>query len=98
MSVIDSSSAATAPGYQAAINASEMQRQSTEASLQSAFAVPGGRFGETVNGTESAALVAAIKAASVADYKRRIVLAAQFGQNDTPWRSALRTLLGTDFG
>jgi hypothetical protein len=96
MSVIDSSSNNRA--YQAAINLSEAQRQSTEAALQSAFAQPGTRTAETVTGSESAVLAAAIKAASAADYRRRIVLAAQFGQPDLAWRTALFNITGSWYG
>jgi hypothetical protein len=95
MSVVDNSS--NNPAYIAAINASEMQRQATEAALRGAFAVPGGRFGESTTGSETAALAAAIKAAAVTDMRQRVSIASQYGQNDAPWRSALRVLLGTDY-
>jgi hypothetical protein len=90
MALIDNSSGN--PGYIAAIQNSEMIRQSTESSLQSGFAQPGSWTAETVTGSEPAALAAAITAASIADYRRRVILAAQYGQNDSPWREALRVL------
>jgi hypothetical protein len=90
MATIDSS--VNNPAYQAAILASEMQRQAAELALQNAFNVPGGRTSESVTGTESNALALAITAASVADFRRRIVIAAQFGMNDGVWREGLRAL------
>jgi hypothetical protein len=96
MSVIDNSS--NNPAYIAAINLSEAQAQSSIAALQLAFAQPGTRTAETVTGTESQALAAAIKAASAADYRRRVVLAAQFGQPDLAWRTALFGITGSWYG
>jgi hypothetical protein len=29
--------------------------------------------------------------------RQRVSIASQYGQNDAPWRSALRVLLGTDY-
>jgi hypothetical protein len=96
MSVIDNSSGN--PAYIAAINLSEAQTQSAIAALKSAFAQPGTWSAESVSGVESATLAAAIKAASAADYRRRVVLAAQFGQPDLAWRTALFGITGSWYG
>jgi hypothetical protein len=96
MSTVDSS--VNNPGYVAAINASEMQRQSAESALKSAFAQPGTWTAESSTGIESAQLAAAIKAASVADYRNRVLIARQYGVSDLPWRTALFNLTGSWYG
>ena len=56
---------------------------------------PAGMSARTT-GSETAALAAAIKATAVLTMRQRVSIASQYGQNDAPWRSALRVLLGTD--
>jgi hypothetical protein len=96
VATIDSSS--NNPAFVAAINLSEAQRQSEEEIAYQNFGQPGTRTAQTATGTESAMFALAIKQANVRDLKRRIAICAVYSQNDSPWRSALRTLLGTDFG
>jgi hypothetical protein len=95
MSTVDSSS--NNPAYIAAINASEMQRQSEEGAVYQKYGIVGGRFAFSVSGSEGAAVATAVKTAAVSDLKRRLAICSQFGQPDGAIRDALFTILGTNY-